>query len=317
MNTALVQHQTFTGASVRGAAHVQNSKPNQDALFAANIGAWTLIAVADGHGGSPHFRSDRGSRMAVQAAQLAFQEFSDHGTTGLDDAALLQARTMLLPAQLLRHWRSLVDADLIENPLNEGDISQDYLPYGSTCALAAFSDGLTLLAQIGDGDIVVFSDDGILERPLPDDRGLSGEQTRSLCQPDAARYFRTSLFVRPHPLSQSPFALAATDGLAKSYGDPTNFLKIARHWQAIVAAQGMQAASAHLENWLAKVNLTGNGDDLTVVMFAKANLSVISRSKGSDINPGFNLFGLIKKFYLETIAAIFGCSLIYYLFFKN
>ena len=58
------------GASVRGALHVRDGLPNQDALLtwvsddpAAPV---AIVTVADGHGGARHFRSAIGARLAVE-----------------------------------------------------------------------------------------------------------------------------------------------------------------------------------------------------------------------------------------------------------
>src|SRR5580658_4443291 len=73
------------GASVRGASHYQSGVPNQDAFRVADLGErgqrGLVAAVADGHGNLRHFRSDRGSRYAVDAAcgaaQDAFRTFGE------------------------------------------------------------------------------------------------------------------------------------------------------------------------------------------------------------------------------------------------
>ena len=58
-----------SGASVRGASHLADGRPNQDALAQWPDGTTAvpaaLVAIADGHGGARHFRSDVGSRIAV------------------------------------------------------------------------------------------------------------------------------------------------------------------------------------------------------------------------------------------------------------
>src|SRR5438067_1473667 len=58
-------------ASVRGASHIRVGLPNQDDLFylpKTKVGPRLLLAVADGHGGAKHFRSDVGAHCAVSAA---------------------------------------------------------------------------------------------------------------------------------------------------------------------------------------------------------------------------------------------------------
>ena len=57
--------------SVLGAGHVKGNKPCQDSSLAKNNRKKNLyvIAVSDGHGSSVHFRSERGSKMAIEVAE--------------------------------------------------------------------------------------------------------------------------------------------------------------------------------------------------------------------------------------------------------
>ncbi|HEY4609378.1 MAG TPA: protein phosphatase 2C domain-containing protein, partial [Ilumatobacteraceae bacterium] len=53
-------------ASVRGASHERNGKPNQDAVRVVQAKGSTpglVAAVCDGHGGDRYVRSDVGSRL--------------------------------------------------------------------------------------------------------------------------------------------------------------------------------------------------------------------------------------------------------------
>src|SRR5450432_2105973 len=63
-------------ATERGAAHVAAGLPNQDAAVAYPTACGAVAAVADGHGHRRHFRSDRGSRLAVAVAGEAAQELT-------------------------------------------------------------------------------------------------------------------------------------------------------------------------------------------------------------------------------------------------
>ena len=57
------------GRSVRGASHVRSSLPNQDAIAwfpDSGKGPPLIVAVSDGHGSPRNFRSDVGSKIAVE-----------------------------------------------------------------------------------------------------------------------------------------------------------------------------------------------------------------------------------------------------------
>eukprot|EP01037_Dinobryon_pediforme_P014605 gene14605-14729_t len=247
--------------SAHGAAHIQHEKPNQDAFSGMNLGGWTLIAVADGHGAAPHFRSDRGARMAVEAAHLAAAQFTRNGQADINEIAELRANLPVLIASIVRLWRVAVLRDVEADPLISEAGQDPFLPYGSTCVLAAFTADMSLFVQIGDGDIVVTAADGKLVGPLPEDTEPTGNQTYSLCQPDAAEHFRSGLFTAPHPAANPTFAMIATDGLAKSFIQRKKLLDIVQRWRKIVADHGMPAACVGLQDWLSNVSLHGNGDD--------------------------------------------------------
>src|SRR6185369_5048247 len=72
------------GATTRGALHVKKDLPNQDAI------AWcatkegdlpVLLAVSDGHGGAAYFRSDVGSRSAVDVALAVGNDLAQQADT--------------------------------------------------------------------------------------------------------------------------------------------------------------------------------------------------------------------------------------------
>ena len=98
------------GASVIGASHVARNKPNQDSVGWEQSRLWTYIAVADGHGSSPHYRSDRGSRMAVETLFALFRAITLDGA--LREPGPLASRIPGLAATLVRQWQAKVDADI-------------------------------------------------------------------------------------------------------------------------------------------------------------------------------------------------------------
>jgi len=258
------------GASARGASHIHRNKPNQDARGGWARGRWTIIAVADGHGSDPHFRSDRGSRFAVEAAREAFTALSADGAASVADLDRLHAGLAALPARIVSAWRKAVAADIQSDPDPKISVSDPHVAYGATCIAAAFGPGVSVFTQIGDGDLLAAPLAGDLVKPLPDDEGLEGEQTYSLCHANAVSHFRTRLFGAPHPLATPGFAMASSDGLSKSFTEESQFLDVARHWRSLVQENGMEATCADLESWLARCSEKGSGDDNTMMMFYNA-----------------------------------------------
>jgi hypothetical protein len=155
-------------ASARGSLHTRGGVPLQDAA-----GWWpgprpgrpgagrvpgVVVAVSDGVGSRDCFRSDRGARMAVAAACAVGTGFLDLGPAAAEDAAAE------LMARIVARWTASVRADLTAYPVRAEELggasgawddADPALAYAATMLVAVATPGRLLLAQLGDGDIVV------------------------------------------------------------------------------------------------------------------------------------------------------------------
>jgi serine/threonine protein phosphatase PrpC len=266
------------GASARGAAHVRKRLPNQDAIAwapASGSGEAVVIAVSDGHGSDSHFRSDTGARLAVESAIAVLGDFLVKNKGA--DPSRINTAAIELPARIHEAWRSKVNADLQRAPLPEprpSDPEARFVPYGATIVAAAATADFVLVLQLGDGDLLVGFSDGQIVRPLPDDTGLVGEQTYSLCNADAARAnrFRLQVLPRAGRNPQPQFLMLSTDGLSKSCADEEAFAKLAREWRDVIQKDGLASLAGSLEPWLVQASQRGSGDDVTLG-FAVMNTS--------------------------------------------
>src|SRR5580658_8818782 len=99
-------------ASAIGADHVRAGSPNQDAVGTSKFdlpagGRLPVFAVADGHGHARHFRSDRGSRLAVAAATSVAERWA----AGLPAPGIPTAdAASQLVRDIVGRWRELVAA---------------------------------------------------------------------------------------------------------------------------------------------------------------------------------------------------------------
>jgi len=108
--------------SVKGEGHKRRSMPCQDASAAGVLGGgkWAYAIVADGHGSSRHFRSDRGARIAVEVLRETFEAVaggpseaeSDPQGEGLTPAIWSEWAA----SHVVARWRSRVWADLLQDP---------------------------------------------------------------------------------------------------------------------------------------------------------------------------------------------------------
>lgn len=278
---------SVAGCSVRGASHERSGLPNQDAIGWGQAGpaqgALTL-ALADGHSSPRCFRSDIGSRLAVQAALSALDEAMGRspaapGPPATEPSAEQSLPEESLPEEIVRRWDAAVDAELAAHPFEPAEferlqVAEDErareaveahprLAYGTTLVAVAVTESSLLYFQIGDGDILTVADDGQVSRPLPRDERLFANQTTSLCTDQAwhdARMAVQSLADTPPPA----LILLSTDGYANSFPVEAEFLKVGPDLLALLRQHGLDAVSACLPGWLAEATHEGSGDDVTL-----------------------------------------------------
>ena len=104
-------------ASRLGAAHQAVGLPNQDAVAAQQVQPDVLVAaVADGHGHQRHFRSARGSKLAVAVACEAAQELAAR-LDEFEAAGPIESEVLrnLVPA-ITGRWRNAVRDDIAADP---------------------------------------------------------------------------------------------------------------------------------------------------------------------------------------------------------
>lgn len=273
-------------ACVRGSSHIRSGLPNQDAAQCIvsslpDSGAGiAIVAVSDGHGGSRHFRSQIGSSLAVSTALSTLQEFlqsfaSGNGSSDPHQAAHLQQ----LQQKLVNGWLASVSADLEQNPLSAEELaaleaaegpesrlvveSAPVLAYGATLLVAAATESQLLCLQLGDGEILCVSATGETTRPLPDDERLVGNQTTSLCHPDAWKDFR-SAWVTDTGLPA--LVLVSTDGYTNSFRSDEDFLRIGQDYLEIIRDQGISVLAEDLPDILNEATEQGSGDDITLAI---------------------------------------------------
>lgn len=251
---------TIIGDSVQGASHKRNDKPNQDAWAFIQNETCTVLAIADGHGSSKHYRSEIGAKLAVQVALALLNDFA-HADTG-DNARQIKQAADYIPSQLVQAWRAAVDED--DNGETE-DAKQRYSIYGTTLLAVLICADYALYLQIGDGDLLVLTEDGQLQSPLPKNNRLIANETYSLCEEKALYHIELSLQFFDHkPLPALIFL--ATDGYANSFPDSIEFQQAVQDFQQQIITHGADKIQACLADWLNETSEQGSGDDVTVAM---------------------------------------------------
>lgn len=270
--------------SARGASHLQSGLPNQDAVAHRVTPQGIVLAVSDGHGSAKCFRSDVGAKLAVEAAVHVLCNCLEAFASSTSDVE--HSFEHLIPTDIVKEWRqrtaehwSANPPSAIEEPLIQlravpnsagGPPSIDVrsLPYGATLLVAVVTDDVLRVWQLGDGDILVVSDDRHqVDRPLQDDPGLIANETTSLCMtkaPSLFRYARRSISGNPPVL-----ILMSTDGYANSFASDVDFRKVGSDLCKMIQASGVDAVREALPGWLNEASASGSGDDVTLGMLSR------------------------------------------------
>lgn len=257
------------GQSVRGATHERNGLPNQDAIYwlpESGDGPSVVLTVADGHGSPRYSRSHIGAALAVQTAARLVDEFLQSQADDDNLSLIKHATEEWLPRALVRNWSEAVADHLNSEPLTPDEpASLDADPtvaYGATLLVTVVTERFVLYLQLGDGEILSVSESGDVVRPLTKDDRLFGNETTSLCAPEAWRDFRVNF----QPLTQSRPALilVSTDGYPNSFRDESGFMKVGSDLLSMIRENGLASVNDQLAGWLRDSTQAGSGDDVTL-----------------------------------------------------
>ena len=280
-------------ASVRGATHVRKQLPNQDAcLFdAETVSAPPIfVAVSDGHGSERCFRSDVGSRLAVETALTECRACLE-GLRAASPTEIKDTVERRFLGHLVRAWRRRIVQHADEHPFTveeiarvtgsvspiaERELSDEQLvhAYGATLLVLMLTEQFALYLQLGDGEMLVVTEspephnpsERIVEvsRPLPRDESLIANETTSLCRDDAERRFRVRLQV--FDAAPPTLILICTDGYSNAFESPAGFEQVGRDMLRVLREQGVEAVSQSFAEELDHVSRVGSGDDVTVAV---------------------------------------------------
>lgn len=247
---------SVAGHRVIGAKHVREGRPCQDAIRIAEAnGTCLAAAIADGHGSSIH--AEAGSQLAVELTTEALLAFAS-GLTAEQRADARAVHTFAqdpLRRQLVREWIARVRVEA-------GSESVELKDFGTTLLFVLLLPELVLVGQLGDGDILIVDHKGAVSRPLPSDPTI-GEETLSLCLPDAATSMR--VLAIPNPRHES-LLLLSTDGYSKSYPNDEEFEQIGPDYLQLVRELGISGVEESLHDFLTAVTKAGSGDDIAFLV---------------------------------------------------
>ena len=265
----------YSGAAGPGLPTCGLARPCEDAyaIWSGSAGAQPCIAfaVADGHGDPRHDLSRTGSILAVEAAIGELVTFHRSYADGNIPHQQFRASFKTdFPRLATRRWRELVgqdtDRQILPSPRTSqahGPTEQIFTRYGTTLLAALVVGDTILLAQIGDGDLLLVRPGGTIEFPLPRDPVLAGNETHSLSSADAHLLWRTATIDR----GEGGILLGATDGISDSFaGSESEEFSVFVHSLADrIRTYGTEAVAAAIGGWLDRFSEIASGDDMTLV----------------------------------------------------
>jgi hypothetical protein len=245
-----------------------------------------LVAIADGHGGARHFRSDVGSRIAVDVTVATLRAL-----VPALDAASDRERSQLvavdIPQRIVAAWTEAARAHLAAHPITAPEWSamdtaegpgaveavrgDPLLAYGATLLAALATEKCVVITQLGDGDVLAVAADGSTTRPVPVDERLNGNLTTSICRAGAEADFRGVAL--PAQAARPALILLSTDGYANSFKSDADFLQVGRDFLRMITADGVTSVSAELPGILNHASQNGSGDDITLALLRCSNVT--------------------------------------------
>jgi hypothetical protein len=212
-----------------------------------------------------------------------------------------------LPQELATLWQGGVRRHLQRHPLRaeekqallatEGEHAQmaiehnPLLIYGATILVVVATKDFLLYIQLGDGDILVVSDEGRVQRPLARDERLFANETTSLsaprCWEDCNVAFQAAAAGFPSLI------VASTDGYSNSFKSEEQFLRVGTDLLEALRNEGAEEVEKSLCGWL-KESAEKSGDDVTVgILVPRQVIQKSHKSEASSIasveailNPG-------------------------------
>lgn len=270
----------------QGASHRRSGKVCQDAAYARyeEGDRYAVAIVSDGHGGANYFRSDRGSRFAVEATRKAISRFmvnfedNRKGNLALEALQCAPERYMKqLEQNIVYEWRELVKQDYYAHPFTDAEIDlmseearKKFYADADTVFIKAY--GATLIAvvvypgkfwfglHVGDGKCVAFDAEGVSSQPIPWDDRCFLNVTTSLCDARPLESFRHCIHFDHFP----PAIFVGSDGVDDSFANDADLYGFYEEVVRTFREKTYDEACEEMDKFLPVLSEKGSGDDVSV-----------------------------------------------------
>lgn len=249
-----------------GENHLKKSRVCQDSSGHSSYGDYSIISVADGHGGEKYIHSDLGSKFAVESSIEVLSEFMRCENDVKHLSKSFNDTICEIQQKILEKWSIKVkesDATLSATDAQstiDGDFHWNRIEekYGTTLIAAVMTDRYSFGFQIGDGDCLVVDRYGNVKKPIPEDPNCFFNITTSMCQNDALSSFRS--FYVDEPMSMISIS---TDGYSSSFETEQSF---ERNTLAILSAIRDESFWNRLEHNVKKRASSNRMDDVSIAL---------------------------------------------------
>jgi hypothetical protein len=275
----------------KGWDHIILNRVCQDSVKSYTCDDYSVAAVADGHGASLHFRSDKGSEYAVNCAVKNLKRFHKkiaavkrkspeeykRFTESLSETGGEIASGIV--KRIHDDWLTCVYNDLERHPFEVTEyeeLPQEYIEaytggnkqyytvaYGTTLACFSVCEDFWIGLQLGDGNCVSIYKDGRVTEDVPKDESYMRKNvTHSMCGADAKNKFR-------HYISTDlPEAVyAVTDGITNSFNceyDDKELLSFIKKLNIEMDYGDFSTNVRKLKKYIYTLSEDNSGDDVSV-----------------------------------------------------
>lgn len=246
-------------ASVKGENHVKHGICCQDAVavrkgYSRALPGQTYV-ISDGHGGEAYVHSDRGSALAVQAAEQIATRFM------LIAKGSVKTRQKQFEHIVREQLRSTWISEIMSS-WPERDIPPDIVrKHGATLIMGVVFRNHLHIAQMGDGEVLMINRTGksiFLEEP---EEGPISTKVTSLCGKHSDRHWKFGCM----PVRRIGFLMMSSDGLINSFARNSEYVRFARIIQDRLLRFPPETVQAALSGWLSDISKQGSGDDVSVI----------------------------------------------------
>ncbi|MBQ1537932.1 MAG: protein phosphatase 2C domain-containing protein [Ruminococcus sp.] len=262
--------------SVMGQSHVKKNIVCQDSSAHKVTDDYAIAVVADGHGSKKHFRSNIGSKCAVEATLEVLARFME--TEGFFETFPERRSSVIknIEKQVIACWNEKVNAHHDANPVTvveKKPFTHDEFAeipvesyYGTTLICGVMCKDFTFGFQLGDGSLVTVLEDGTTSMPMDYNEQNPANITSSMCNANAASMFAEFYSVEPKVAA----LFASTDGLYTTFGGEQAFFD----YHTLIASQLIdpEKVRASVENNIAKRTHYGTEDDISFACAVNGDL---------------------------------------------